>query len=106
MACACCERRSAWRAGDGVNQPGVQLPAEPVLGLSYAQEVAPGLAEDHADHIAAGEETETAVGTFSNTIRIREWSTLEPDSLSMKVYGYGVGLLVDDGLTLETVTAP
>jgi hypothetical protein len=96
----------AWRAGDGVNQPGIQMPAQPLLGLSYSQELAPGVAEDHADHIAAGEETETPFGTFSNTIRIREWSTLEPDSLSMKVYGYGVGLLVDDGLLLETVTAP
>jgi hypothetical protein len=96
----------AWRAGDGVNQPGIQMPAEPQLGLSYAQEVAPGVAEDHADHIAAGEETETPFGTFTNTIRLREWSTLEPDSVSMKVYGYGVGLLKDDGLSLETVTAP
>ena len=43
------------------------MPAEPVLGLSYAQEVAPGLAEDHADHIAAGEETETAVGYQSDS---------------------------------------
>jgi len=96
----------AWRAGDGVNQPGIQMPAEPRLGLSYAQEVAPGVAEDHADHIAAGEATETPYGTFTNTIRLREWSTLEPDSVSMKVYGYGVGLLEDDGLSLETVTAP
>lgn len=96
----------AWRAGDGVNQPGIQMPAEPRLGLSYSQELAPGLAEDHADHIAAGEETETPYGTFTNTIRIREWSTLEPDDLSMKVYAYGVGLLKDDGLSLETVTVP
>ena len=96
----------AWLAGDGVNQPGIQMPAEPKLGMSYSQELAPGVAEDHADHIAAGEETETPYGTFTNTIRIREWSTLEPDSLSMKVYGYGVGLLQDDGLSLETLTAP
>jgi hypothetical protein len=93
----------AWRAGDGVNQPGIQMPAKPVVGLSYAQEVAPGLAEDHADHIAAGEQTDTPYGTFDDTLRVREWSTLEPDDVSMKVYAYGVGLIVDDGLSLETL---
>jgi len=91
-------------AGNGENQPGIQLPASPVLGMSYSQELAPGLAEDHADHIAAGEETETTYGTYADTIRVREWSTLEPDSVGIKVYGYGVGLLVDDGLSLETLT--
>lgn len=94
----------AWRAGEGINQPGIQMPAYPQPGMSYAQELAPGLAEDHADHVTAGEHIATPYGTFDDTQRVREWSTLEPDDQSIKVYGYGVGLLIDDGLSLETLT--
>lgn len=94
----------AWRAGEGVNQPGIQMPAHPVPGLSYAQEIAPGLAEDHADYVAAGAKVETPYGTFDDTLDVREWSTLEPDSQSEKVYGYGVGLLLDDGVALASLS--
>jgi hypothetical protein len=94
----------AWRAGEGLNQPGIQMPAHPEPGMSYGQELAPGLAEDHADHVTSGEHIETPYAAFDDTQRVREWSTLEPDDQSIKVYGYGVGLLIDDGLSLETLT--
>ena len=33
----------AWRAGEGDNRPGIIMPANPAVGMTYAQEVAPGI---------------------------------------------------------------
>jgi hypothetical protein len=91
----------AWRAG-GENRPGIIMPASPEPGMSYAQEIAPGLAEDHADHIAEGEEIQLPGGTFTDTIRTREWTPLEPNDTSLKSYARGIGMIVDDVVVLKS----
>lgn len=93
----------AWRAG-GDNRPGIIMPANPKPGMSYAQEIAPGVAEDHADHIAQGETITVTAGTFTETLRTREWTPLEPNETSIKAYAQGVGLIVDDSIVLVSTT--
>jgi hypothetical protein len=93
----------AWRAG-GELLPGIIMPADPRPGMSYAQEIAPGIAEDHADHIAQNEEISVTAGTFTETLRTREWTPLEPNETSIKAYAHGVGLIIDDAIVLVSTT--
>jgi hypothetical protein len=90
----------AWRAGEGGALPGIQMPATPAVGQQYDQELAPGIAEDHAEVIALGEHVEVPAGAFDDTLRTEESTPLEPGQVSEKLYARGVGLLVDGAVEL------
>jgi hypothetical protein len=93
----------AWRAGEDDNLPGIIMPANPAEGMSYAQEVAPGIAEDQAEIVSIGETVTVPAGTFENTLFTRETTPLEPGSESLKYYAPGVGIIVDDVVELVRV---
>jgi hypothetical protein len=94
----------AWRAGTGDAQPGILMPAEPVLGMSYAQEVALDMdAWDHASHVAEGAEITVPAGTYSDTLQTIEWTPIEPNDISRKAYARDVGMIVDDVVTLTSI---
>lgn len=88
----------AWRADAAGNAPGIFMPAAPQVGDAFKQEVAPGVAEDHATIAAMGESVTVPAGTFDDTLRIVEDTPLEPGVLSTKVFARGEGLIVDDVL--------
>jgi hypothetical protein len=88
----------AWRADGAEVQPGIAMPGSPGLGDFYSQEVAPGVALDRAEIVAVGEPVTVPAGTFTDTLRTREWTPLEPDVEEFKVYASGTGLLDDAGL--------
>lgn len=89
----------AWRAG-GANQPGILMPPSSALtvGTYYSEEVAPDVALDRAEIVAVGETVTVPAGSFTDTVRVREWSPLEPDVEEFKVYARGVGILMDAAL--------
>ncbi len=89
-----------WRAGINSAQPGIFMPAEPAVGQAFRQEIAPGVAEDRVEIVAAGETVVVPFGTFSNTIRFRETTPLEPGATSTKVYERDLGQIVDDVVEL------
>lgn len=94
----------AWRAGTGGAQAGILMPAQPELGMSYAQEVAIDMdAWDHASHVAEGAEITVPAGTYSDTIQTIEWTPVEPADISRKAYARDVGMIVDDVVTLTTI---
>lgn len=91
----------AWRAGepaeDGeVAQPGLIMPGTFLLGSRYYQEIAPGIAEDRAEHVEMGLEVTVAAGTFEDCVLVLETTPLEPGAKSEKTYCPGVGLVIDD----------
>jgi hypothetical protein len=86
----------AWRA-EGGNRAGIIMPAMQVIGASYAQEVAPGVAEDMAQIVALGESLTVPAGTYTDTLRTLEWTPLEPGHEDSKFYIRGIGLAVDAG---------
>jgi hypothetical protein len=88
----------AWRADAPGNAPGIFIPAAPSSGMSFQQEVAPGVAEDEAQIVGSGTVTVPA-GTFTDTIRVREFNPLDQDK-GYKIYARGVGLIVDGPLEL------
>ena len=88
----------AWRADEPGNAPGIFMPADPEVGMTYQQEVAPGVAEDRATIVRRGSYT-VPVGTFADTITVRDFNPLD-GSRSTKVYALDVGLIADDVLEL------
>jgi hypothetical protein len=76
------------------------MPAAPEPGMTFQQEVAPGVAEDRATIVSRGSATVLA-GTFLDTITVRDFNPLD-GSRSTKVYALDVGLIRDD--TLELVS--
>jgi len=90
----------SWRADDPGNMPGIIMPGTFLLGSRYFQEIAPDVALDRAEHVAMGDEFDTPAGTFTDTGTVEETSPLEPNAKDIKVYGAGVGLIVDGPLML------
>ncbi len=99
----------AWLAGepaeDGetVNLPGLIMPGTFLLGARYDQEVAPEVALDRAENIEMGLTVETPAGTFNNSVKTLETTSLEPNSKDIKIYAPGAGLIVD--AAIERVNA-
>jgi hypothetical protein len=91
----------AWRADDDGNAPGIFMPADPQVGMTYQQEVAPGVAEDRATIVRRGSFTVPA-GTFADTITVRDFNPLD-GSRTTKVYARGVGLIADGPLELTLI---
>ncbi|HUE95772.1 MAG TPA: hypothetical protein VMN39_03905 [Longimicrobiaceae bacterium] len=90
----------AWCADDAGNAPGIIMPADPRPGMTYQNELAPGIAEDAAKIVGIGPITVPA-GTFTETIRVRESNPLDGDK-GYKVFAAGTGLIVDEVLKLES----
>ena len=89
-----------WRAGMDDARAGLYMPTEPVVGMRYYMEVAPGSAMDRAEIFETNATIETAAGTFGDSLIVTESSPLEPDDDSFKRYAPGVGMIFDDGLEL------
>jgi hypothetical protein len=94
---------SAWRAGVDGALPGIQMPADPEVGMEYDQEVAPGVAEDHGEITAMGEPLSVPAGDFDDTLRVIESSPLDVGT-SLKIYVSGIGMAVDETIELIEYT--
>ena len=85
----------SWEAGVNGAKPGIAMPAKPKVGQIFRQEYLVGTAEDQAQVIALGEEVSTPAGTFTNCVKTKEWTRLEPGVLEHKYYAPGVGVVVE-----------
>jgi hypothetical protein len=94
----------SWRAGEpdenGLAEPGMIMPGTFLLGSRYFQERADGIAMDRAEHVQMGLEVSTRAGTFAKCVKVVETTQLEPGAETVKVYCPGVGLVMDNGVTL------
>jgi hypothetical protein len=85
----------AWLHGVNGARAGLMLPAQPLLGARYYQEIAPGVALDRAEVIALDEVAVTPAGRFTGVLRTRETTPLEPGAVDDKRYAPGIGLIED-----------
>jgi hypothetical protein len=90
----------AWRADDPDTKPGLIMPAEPVVGMKYYQEVAPGRAMDRAEVISVDETLKTPAGTFQDCLKTKETTPLETFATDYKIYAPGIGMVQDEKLLL------
>jgi hypothetical protein len=92
--------RGEWRAGVRDAMPGIFMPADPEVGMTYDQQVAPGDAEDQVEIVEIGKQFRVPNRTFADTLDTLETSTLEPDRHEDKRYARDVGLIVSGALMI------
>ncbi|HEU4928268.1 MAG TPA: hypothetical protein VFU38_00440 [Candidatus Krumholzibacteria bacterium] len=92
----------SWEAGINGN-PGIIMLAAPYRGAQYAQEEAPGIAEDMARVKSLDASVEVEYGTFDGCLQITEWTPLEPGPREDKFYKAGLGLVLERGRGGERV---
>lgn len=91
------DHEGTWLAGRSGNEPGIIMLANPAVGQEYDQEIAPGVAEDHAKVLSTTESISIqGVGNFTDCLKTEETTPLEPDVKDFKLYCPGVGLVRDE----------
>lgn len=84
-----------WLAGEGRNEPGVFMPAQPAAGTTFEQEKAPGVAEDQSKVVATDQTVTTPAGTFTACIKTEDFSPLD-NATEFKYYCPSVGLVREE----------
>lgn len=103
--------QGTWLAGEGDNQPGIYMPADPEVGQVFEQERAPGVAEDRSTVLAVEQTIVTPAGELSGCLHVKDLAPIEGGT-GEKFYCPGVGIAreVFEGGSLELVafegTAP
>ncbi len=86
-------REGSWEAGVDGAQPGIIMPADPTVDLTYRQEFYAGQAEDQATIVELGATADTPAGSYTDVLVTEDWTPLEPDIIEHKFYAPGVGLV-------------
>ena len=73
-------------------QPGILMPGNPKPGEPYRQEYGRSVAEDMGQIVALGEKVTVPAGTYTDTVKTKDWSLLESGSEN-KWYARGVGVV-------------
>jgi hypothetical protein len=81
----------SFEAGVDGAQPGIVLPAEPEVGMTYRQEYYAGEAEDKGEIVSLDEQAEVPAGHFKNVLMTKDLNPLEPKVLEFKFYAPNVG---------------
>jgi hypothetical protein len=70
---------------------GIIMLAEPKVGDTYEQEFAKGEAEDKGTVLSLNENVSVPYGSFSNVLKTKDFSNLEPDIVENKYYAQHLG---------------
>jgi hypothetical protein len=84
----------SWEAGVRGAKPGIVMPADPKVGLTYRQENARGEAEDMGTIVAVGKQVRVPYGTLDGCVQTRDWSQIERTANEFKYYCPAVGFVV------------
>jgi hypothetical protein len=84
-------RAGSFEAGVDGAQPGIIMPAEPEVGMTYRQEYYAGEAEDEGEIVSLGEQAEVPFGHFTDALMTKDVNPLEPKVLEFKFYARDVG---------------
>lgn len=77
-----------------------------LVGSRYFQEMAPGVAMDRAENIKRGLTVGVPAGHYTDAVKVKETSPLEPSSKGAKIYSPGIGLVVDGKIQWVEVMNP
>jgi hypothetical protein len=84
----------SWEAGVDGALPGVALPADPKVGMTYREEYSKGEAEDQSRVLALDEQAEVPAGHYKDVLMTEDFSPIEPDVSELKFYAEGSGQAV------------
>lgn len=83
----------SWQAGVEGGKAGVIMEANPKVDDTYNQEFLKGIAEDKGTILSFDEKISVPYGTFSNVLKTKDFSPLEPDIVENKYYAPNIGLV-------------
>lgn len=86
-------REGSWQAGVDGAVAGKIMPAHPRPTDAFRQEFYPGEAEDQAWIVQRDATTTVPYGKLHHVVRSFEWTRLEKNVLSLKLYGRGLGIV-------------
>jgi hypothetical protein len=92
----------SWEAGKDGAVPGIIMPAHPNVGDVYFQEYYKGEAEDQAQVQSLTDSLTVKYGSYDHVLTTKEWSSLEPETIELKYYAKGVGLLREETVKGES----
>ena len=81
----------SWESGVNGAKGGIIMLGEPKVGMTYDQEFAKDVAEDKATVLSLDNNVTVPYGSYSNVIKTKEFSGLEPDVVEQKYYADSVG---------------
>jgi hypothetical protein len=90
----------SWLAGVDGARFGLMLPAKPVPGAMWYQELAAGGALDRSEVKALDKRSWAPAGDFIGCLEVEETTPLDPAEKAKKLYAPGVGLVKDGSLRL------
>lgn len=81
----------SWESGVKGAKAGLIMLGEPKVGITYDQEFAKDVAEDKATVLSLDNNVTVPYGSYSNVVKTKEFSGLEPDVVEQKYYAANVG---------------
>ena len=81
----------SWEAGVKGAEAGIVMEADPKVGDSYNQEFSKDIAEDKATVLSLNDKLSVPYGSFTNVLKTKDFSPLEPDIVENKYYAPNVG---------------
>jgi hypothetical protein len=85
----------SWEAGVDGALPGIIMPADPQVGMTYREEYYKGHAEDGASIIGTDALAKVPYGRYTGGIQTRNFSGIEPNVIEEKIYAKGVGVVLE-----------
>lgn len=89
----------SWEAGVDGAQPGVIVPADPQVGLTYREEYYEGEAEDAAQVMSLNEQAQVPYGHFDDAVLTKNFTPLQPKVVEYKLYAKGLGAVLVLGVS-------
>lgn len=86
----------SWEAGVDGAKPGIIMLSNPTVGMSYREEYYFNEAEDEAEITGVNLAVSIPFGDFTNVIRTRNWTDLEPGINENKYYAPNIGLVKEE----------
>ena len=89
------DKDGSWEGGINGAKPGYIMLATPMIGNAYRQEYLFNEAEDRAEVVEKGIMVTVPLGTYTNCIKTKEWTELEPGVVQYKFYAPNIGMIKD-----------
>jgi hypothetical protein len=90
------DKAGSWESGVHGASGGIIMPADASVGDRYQQEHLPGVAEDRAEILALDASGTVPWGSFTDAIRTRDTTPLEPGNTEYKYYVRGIGDVLEE----------
>ncbi|MCZ6602349.1 MAG: hypothetical protein O6952_05020 [Planctomycetota bacterium] len=87
----------SWEAGVDGAVPGIAMPGDPFVGLTYQMEYYENVAEDRGKILRLNAKVSTFQADFKHVLKTKEWTPLEPGAVEHKYWAPDLGLVLVTG---------